>query len=241
MSGDVLFHLRDLRKAYPGGFQLAIDHLEIHRGEILALVGPTGSGKSTLLRLLHLLEEPTAGILAFEGKVHGFPAPLEIRRRITMVFQRPLLLRGTVLDNVRYGAGLRRRPEENRIRDLLRALGLDSLAEAPAFPLSGGEIQRVAVARALAVDCPVLLLDEPTANLDPAHVLHIERIIHSLREESGVTIVIVTHNLSQARRLADRIALLLDGRLVEAAEPDRFFDRPQDPRTSAFVRGDIIW
>jgi tungstate transport system ATP-binding protein len=241
MSGGAVFHLKDLRKVYPGGFQLTIDDLEIRRGEILALVGPTGSGKSTLLRLIHFLEAPTSGTVKFEGEACGFPAPLEIRRRITMVFQRPLLLRGTVLDNVRYGAGLRRPPEDNRIRELLHALGLDPLSEAPAFPLSGGEIQRVAVARALAVGCPVLLLDEPTAHLDPAHVLHIERIIRSLREESGVTVVIVTHNLPQARRLADRIALLLDGRLIEAAEPERFFDRPQDPRTTAFVRGDIVW
>jgi tungstate transport system ATP-binding protein len=241
MSADPVFRVRGVHKLYSGGFHLTIDELDIHRGEILALVGPTGSGKTTLLRLLHFLEPPSSGSVEFEGQVHPFPVSLEVRRRITMVFQHPQLLRGTVLDNVLYGARLRGRQDPRLALELLEALGVAALERAPSFPLSGGEMQRVAVARALAIGSPVLLLDEPTANLDPAHVLRIERIIRSRREEAGVTTVIVTHNLPQARRLADRIALLLDGRLIETAEPARFFDRPQDPRTSAFVRGDIVW
>ena len=241
MNADLVFRAKELRKDYGGAFTLGIDDLEIRRGEILALVGPTGSGKSTLLRLLHLLESPTSGTLEFEGRPVVYPAGVSIRRRITMVFQRPLLLRGSVLDNVLYGARLRGRLTPDKALSLLDSLGLGNLANAPAFPLSGGEIQRVAVARAFAIGCPVLLLDEPTANLDPAHVHGIERIIRSLREESGVTTVIVTHNLPQARRLADRVALLLDGRLIEAAEPNRFFDHPADPRTMAFLRGDMVW
>jgi tungstate transport system ATP-binding protein len=241
VNADLVFRARGLRKDYGGAFTLAIDDLEVRRGEILALVGPTGSGKSTLLRLLHLLESPTSGTLEFEGRPVAYPAAVAIRRRITMVFQRPLLLRGSVLDNVVYGARLRGRRSPDRAVSLLDSLGLGPLANTPAFPLSGGEIQRVAVARAFAIDCPVLLLDEPTANLDPAHVHRIERIIRSLREESGVTTVIVTHNLPQARRLADRVALLLEGRLIEAAEPTRFFDNPEDARTAAFLRGDMVW
>ncbi|HET7009723.1 MAG TPA: ATP-binding cassette domain-containing protein [Anaerolineales bacterium] len=241
MSAPLVYKASALRKDYGRAFTLAIDDLQVRRGEILGLVGPTGSGKSTLLRLLHLLEAPTSGELEFEGRRVVHPADLSIRRRITMVFQRPQLLRGTVLDNVCYGGGLRGLRDEEKAREILASLDLEHLADAPAFPLSGGEIQRVAVARSFALGCPVLLLDEPTANLDPAHVLLIERIILELREKASVTTVIVTHNLPQARRLADRVALLLEGRLVEVAETDAFFDRSQDPRTKAFLRGDMVW
>ncbi|OGT27653.1 MAG: hypothetical protein A2Z17_01750 [Gammaproteobacteria bacterium RBG_16_66_13] len=241
MNAETVFRAKELRKNFGGAFTLRVDDLEIRRGEIFALVGPTGSGKSTLLRLLHLLETPTSGTLEFEGRSVVHPAELAIRRQITMVFQRPLLLRGSVLDNVSYGANLRRHRDPGKARRLLDCLGLAPLANAPAFPLSGGEIQRVAVARAMAIETPVLLLDEPTANLDPAHVLRIERIIRSRREDTATTIVIVTHNLLQARRLADRVAVLLEGRLVEVAPTERFFDHPADPRTAAFVSGQTVW
>ena len=238
---EPVYRIRGLRKTYGRSWSLTIDALDVHRGEILAVVGPTGSGKSTLLRLLHFLEPSDGGTLEFDGRPVTFPVPVDIRRRITMVFQRPLLLRGSVLDNVRYGRRVRGHHEPGQEAEILESMGMAHLAHARSFPLSGGEAQRVAVARALAIGSPVLLLDEPTAHLDPAHILVIERIIRSLQEDSGTTIVIVTHNLLQARRLADRVALLLEGRLVEEAETARFFDHPADPRTAAFQRGDIVW
>lgn len=241
MSMEAVYRIRALRKTYGRAWSLTVDALEIPRGETLAVVGPTGSGKSTLLRLLHFLEPPDAGTLEFDGRPVTFPAPVDLRRRITMVFQRPLLLRGSVLDNVRYGLRLRGHHEPGREGEILNALGMAHLAQARSFPLSGGEAQRVAVARALAIGTPVLFLDEPTAHLDPAHILVIERIIRGLQEDSGTTIVIVTHNLLQARRLADRVALLLEGQLIEEAETARFFDHPADPRTAAFLRGDLVW
>jgi tungstate transport system ATP-binding protein len=238
---EAAYRIRALRKTYGRSWSLTIDALDIRRGETLAVVGPTGSGKSTLLRLLHFLEPADAGTLEFEGRSVGFPVPVELRRRITMVFQRPLLLRGSVLDNIRIGLRMRGEHEAGREAEILKSLGIGHLAHEKAFPLSGGEAQRVAVARALAIGSPILLLDEPTAHLDPAHILVIERIIRSLQEDTGTTIVIVTHNLLQARRLADRVALLLEGQLIEEAVTARFLDHPADPRTAAFLRGDLVW
>lgn len=241
MTMETVYRIRALRKSYGRSWSLTVDALDIPRGKTLAVVGPTGSGKSTLLRLLHFLEPPDAGTLEFGGRAVTFPVPVDLRRQITMVFQRPLLLRGSVLDNVRYGLQLRGDHGPGRAGEILQALGMAHLGNDKAFPLSGGETQRVAVGRALAIGSPVLLLDEPTAHLDPAHILVIERIIRSLQEDSGTTIVIVTHNLLQARRLADRVALLLEGQLIEEAETARFFDHPADPRTAAFLRGDLVW
>ena len=237
---DPIYRLRGIRKTYGRAWSLAIEALDIRRGQILAVVGPTGSGKSTLLRLLHLLEAPDEGTIEFDGQAAAFPAPVDTIRRISMVFQRPVLLRGTVLDNVRLGRQLRGQPNTEAPRRVLEALGMTHLAHTDSFPLSGGETQRVAVARALALDTSVLLLDEPTAHLDPAHILRIERIIRSLQEK-GTTTIIVTHHLLQARRLADRTALLLEGQLVEEAETERFFDHPVEPQTAAFLRGDLVW
>jgi tungstate transport system ATP-binding protein len=238
---ETLFRLRGIRKAYGRDWSLAIDSLDIARGQTLAIVGPTGAGKSTLLRLLHLLEAPDQGTIEFDGRLVRYPAPVDTIRRMTMVFQRPVLLRGTVLDNVRYGRRLRGQTDVEGARRVLESMGMIHLAQARSFPLSGGEMQRVAVARALALDTQVLLLDEPTAHLDPAHILRIERIIRSLQDGHGTTTIIVTHHLLQARRLADRTALLLEGQLIEEAETARFFDQPVDPRTAAFLRGDLVW
>jgi tungstate transport system ATP-binding protein len=240
VNTEPVFRLRGIRKTYGRAWSLSIDSLDIAPAQTLAIVGPTGSGKSTLLRLLHLLEAPDAGTVEFEGRIVAFPPPAETVRRITMVFQRPVLMRGTVLDNVRYGRRLRGEPGGEAARRALESLGMAHLAQARSFPLSGGEMQRVALARALALDTQVLLLDEPTAHLDPAHVQSIERIIRSLRG-SGKTIILVTHHLLQARRLADRTALILEGQLIEEAETARFFDHPVDPRAAAFLRGDIVW
>ncbi len=238
---EPLFRIRGLRKTYGRGWSLRIDALDVLRGQTLAVVGPTGSGKSTLLRLLHLLEAPDEGTVEFDGRRATYPMPVDVLRQMTMVFQRPVLLRGTVLDNVRYGHRLRGQTDPEPAQRALEVLGMAHLAQARSFPLSGGEVQRVAVARALAIGSAVLLLDEPTAHLDPAHILLIERMIRSLRESSGTTTIIVTHHLLQARRLADRVGLLLEGQLIEEAETARFFDHPDDPRTSAFLRGDLVW
>jgi len=243
----MLFRLRGVSKVYNGRQTLALETLEIARGEVLALVGPSGAGKSTLLRLLNFLEEPTAGVIAFEGREYGpgHSAPLAVRRRVTTVFQRPMLLQRTVEANIGYG--LRLRPGRKtadlpqRVARTLEEVGLAGLAKAQARTLSGGEAQRVALARAMVLEPDALLLDEPTANLDPYNVGLIEQIVRRLNQEQGTTVVLVTHNVFQAHRLATRVALLLDGRIVETADTSTFFERPQDPRTAAFVRGDMVY
>ncbi len=244
IESQAVYRLENLTKTYSGRKVLDIDRLKIFQGEILALVGPSGSGKSTLLRLLNFLEEPGSGTLEFEGNhfLKGADIALETRRRVTMVFQRPMLLNRSVWDNVTYG--LRLRGEQNSHRQVEQALeevGLANLARQQARTLSGGEAQRVSLARAMVIQPDVLLLDEPTANLDPYNVGLIETIISRINTERRTTLVLVTHNVFQAKRLASRVGFLLEGRMVEVAETGRFFDSPADERTGAFVRGDMVF
>jgi len=244
MSDEATYRIQDLSKAYDGREVLAIEALEVHRGEILALVGPSGSGKSTLLRLLNFLEPPTSGWIEFAGAHFeaGQEMPLALRRRVTTVFQRPMLLNRNVWDNVKYSLGLRGlRDTGGATRAVLEQVGLANLAGQNARSLSGGEAQRVALARAIILQPEVLLMDEPTANLDPYNVGLIEKIIRQENREQKTTVVLVTHNVFQARRLADRIAFLLGGRLVEVGRAEAFFKSPADSRTEAFVNGEMVY
>jgi tungstate transport system ATP-binding protein len=238
---DPIYRLESVRQSYRGRTVLDIERLEVARGGTLAIIGPSGSGKSTLLRLLQFLEPPSGGRIFFEERALNGRVPLAIRRRVSTVFQRPIVLTRSVEANVAYGIELRgRRPDAGEIRGLLDALDLGHLARTPAASLSGGEIQRLAVARALATRPDVLLLDEPTANLDPRNVRLVEALIQE-RRASGITIVLATHQIFQARRLSDRIALLLDGRVTETGPSQALLDHPADPRTRAFLSGEMIY
>lgn len=237
---ETMFQLRGVQKTYGARSVLQIDALDVHAGEILAFVGPSGAGKSTLLRLLNFLETPSAGELTYGGSDYR-NIPLERRREITTVFQRPVLMNTSVRGNVGYGLRLRGRAGQGAIDQMLERVGLQGMARSPARKLSGGEMQRVALARALVIEPRVLLLDEPTANLDPYNVALIEDIVRTQHRERGTTIVLVTHNFFQAKRLAQRIGLLLNGQLVELADTPSFFDAPRDPRTAAFVRGEMVY
>lgn len=243
LSSDVLYHTNGLQQTYNGRTVLDISDLQIMRGEILGLVGPSGAGKSTLLRLLAFLELPSTGALNYAGRPCNVSWPdLNRRRRVTMVFQNPHLLRRSVKDNVTYGLKLRgKKNGRDEVARMLAGLGLEDLVDAHASTLSGGEAQRVALARALVLKPDVLLLDEPTANLDPYNIKLIEEIVRQTNHENGTTVVVVTHNVFQARRLADRVGLLLSGGLVEVAETEAFFTNPQRSETDAFVRGDMIY
>lgn len=239
---QAIYALREATQVYDGRTVLSIGELAIHQGETFTIVGPSGSGKSTLLRLLAFLETPADGELLFEGRRCDAAWPdLTARRRVTMVAAPPQLLRRSVADNVAYGLrvrALRRRSQDTAAA--LRDVGLTDLARALAPTLSSGERQRVALARALVLRPDVLLLDEPTANLDPANVRLIEQAVTRVNSR-GTTVVMVTHNLFQARRLARRVGLLVEGRLVEVAKADDFIHRPQHRETAAFVRGDMIY
>lgn len=239
-----VYQLERVRKVYDDRCVLDIPALAIQKGEILGLVGPSGAGKSTLLRLLGFLEGPSAGRLAFVGE--WLPRPeavaLEVRRRVAMVFQRPAVLSQSVFANVAYGLRVRgRRDVRPRVEAVLDQMGLLAFAGRPVQTLSGGELQRVALARALVLEPEVLLLDEPTANLDPAHVALIETAIADANRALGTTIVLVTHNVFQARRLAARVGLLVGGRLVEVASARGFFEAPQRAETRAFVSGEMVY
>lgn len=236
-----LYRLENLKQNYDARTVLDVNALEVNDGEILALVGPSGAGKSTLLRLLNFIETPASGVLLYRGQNVAASAPLELRREVTTVFQHPVLLRGTVAENVAYGLRLRGAHVNENVNRMLERVGLQNMGQVPARKLSGGEMQRVALARALVIEPRVLLLDEPTANLDPYNVTLIEDIVRKQNREAGVTVAVVTHNIFQAKRLAGRIGLLLSGQLVEIAGTAAFFDSPQDPRTAAFVRGEMVY
>jgi tungstate transport system ATP-binding protein len=241
---DPIYRLEQVQQRYGARDVVVVDELTVHRGEIFALVGPSGAGKSTLLRLLNFLETPATGVIHFDGATiaAGEEASLALRRRVTTVFQRPVLLRHSVEANVGFGLQLRgQRGYGAAVQAALAEVGLAHLARRPARTLSGGEAQRVALARAMVLQPTALLLDEPTANLDPYNVGIIEGIVRRLNEEQGLTVVLVTHNLHQARRLAHRMALMLEGRIVEVGDVHALFEAPQDPRTAAFVRGEMIY
>jgi tungstate transport system ATP-binding protein len=192
------------------------------------IIGPNGAGKSVLLRLLHRLLAPSAGLVVTAGL-----------GRQAMVFQKPVLLRRSVAQNIAHALSLAGIADAARIPAALEEVGLLHLADRPARKLSGGEQQRVALARALALRPEVLFLDEPTASLDPAATRAVEGIV-ARAAARGVKIVMTTHDLHQARRLAGEILLLHRGRLIEQASAAIFFSQPQSAEARAFLRGDIL-
>ena len=237
-----IYHLRHIQHSYGSRRVLDVAALTIEQGEIFGLVGPSGAGKSTLLRLLNFLELPGAGTLTFAGQPVTASLPLTEKRRVVAVFQKPGLLNRTVSANIAYGLKLRGRAiPSSLLHAWLERLGLSPLAHQSAHKLSAGEAQRVALARALVLEPDVLLLDEPTANLDPYNVGLMETIVREEQERTGMTVVLVTHNVFQARRLAHRVGLMLEGGMVEVAEKEDFFTRPQTSVAAAFVRGELVY
>jgi tungstate transport system ATP-binding protein len=220
----VKIEVNGLCKSYGRAEILRDIDLTVEHGEVLALIGPTGSGKTTLLRLIDLLEEPTNGEVILDGmRVTGIPEKerLKIRRRMAMVFQKPVMFRENVLGNVSYGLKIRgERKIDERVREAILAVGLDGYESRDANTLSGGEMQRIALARALVLEPDLLLLDEPTANLDPKTAASIDALISRFEG----TVVMATHNMFQARMLADRIAVLVEGRLIALGRPEEVLD-----------------
>ncbi|MFH5797678.1 ATP-binding cassette domain-containing protein [Haladaptatus sp. CMAA 1911] len=193
--------------------------ISVSEGDVLAVLGPSGSGKSSLLRLLNRLDEPTEGTVFLDGTDYRDLPPREVRRRIGIVPQSPALRDGTVFENVTIGPRLRGETVgRETAEELLARMNLDGYADRDVSDLSGGEAQRVAIARTLITEPEVLLLDEPTSSLDSASEAKVETLLERLIHETDLTTVLVTHDDSQARRLADRVALLEDGR-VESIGP----------------------
>jgi tungstate transport system ATP-binding protein len=210
--------------------------LQLHRGERLALVGANGSGKTTLLRVLH-------GLVKHSGRRQVQPPPGAPAPVVAMVFQRPFVLSLSVRFNVQVGLwlkGVPRAERATRCDQALARVGLQGLANRDARTLSGGQLQRLALARAWALQPDVLLLDEPTASLDPGAKREVEQLIEGLAQE-GVTLVFSTHNLGQAKRLATRVAYLEAGRVVVDLPVQPFFNGPLPTEAALFLKGELPW
>jgi len=227
----------DLTKQYSGVPVLDRVNVAADPRKITSIVGVNGAGKTTLLKILAGLIAQTSGRVS----VHGRECDQDqLRSHCTMVFQRSVMFGGSVHDNVAYGLRINKTPNSETTEEVHAALAvvnLEGFEKRKARRLSSGEQQRVAIARALTLDREVLLFDEPTANLDPANSVIIERVI----KESAQTKVVLlsTHNLSQARRLSDRVIHLYKGRVVEEGEAASFFANPKDERTKLFIKGEL--
>lgn len=236
--------LRNVTKKF--GAIKAIEDLSltIHYKDFLAVVGPSGAGKSTLLRIIDCLESPDTGELLIDGVSYRKIDKTAIRQRIGMVFQNPVVFNTSVYNNIAFSLRFRKVAEDvehKKVGDLLRRLQLTNLQDRRAITLSGGEAQRVALARVLVYNPQLLLLDEPTANLDPYNASIIEEALIEANREYGTTIVIVTHNIFQAKRLAKKVAFMFDGSLVEYGDARSFFENPSNPKTKAFINGEIAY
>ena len=265
---DALISVRGLKKHYNKGAIKALDgvDVDIHKGEVVVIIGPSGGGKSTLLRSLNLLEEPTEGAVFFEGvditkkrepdkmetgpdgkpqKVRGKKIDINVvRQKMGMVFQQfNLFPHKTVIENmilapVQLGK-LKEDEARAKAQKLLERVGLGDRADAYPIQLSGGQQQRVAIVRALCMDPDVMLFDEPTSALDPEMVGEVLDVMKQLAQE-GMTMVVVTHEMHFAREVGSRILFLADGKLVEQGAPKQIFDNPQSPRLQDFLSKVLI-
>ncbi|MBL8516269.1 MAG: ATP-binding cassette domain-containing protein [Betaproteobacteria bacterium] len=234
MTSILPLSVRDLGFTIAGHEVIQGVSLDLAAGSRTVVLGPNGAGKSVLLRLLHGLLQPTGGTLRW--------AAADARRHQAMVFQRPVMLRRSALANIRFALDVAGAKGETdaRARLALDRVGLGPLAERPARVLSGGEQQRLALARAWALQPQVLFLDEPTASLDPAATRAVEDVIVAMHQ-AGATIVMTTHDIGQARRLATDLLFLHQGRLIEATPAEAFFAQPRSAEAAAFIRGELLW
>jgi tungstate transport system ATP-binding protein len=238
MPGEVLVEARGIGVIRGGRLILEVDRLEIAAGRTLAVVGPNGAGKSTLLLTLARLVRPERGTLTFAGVPLTGRDDLAHRRRIGLVLPAPLLLSTSVFDNVAAGLRFRRVPaaeRRDRVEAWLERLGIAHLRDRHASQLSTGEAQRVSLARAFVLEPELLLLDEPFASLDPGTRAELTDDFERLRRGTSTTCVLVTHDLNEAVRLGDRMAVLLDGRIRQCDEPARVMADPADEDVAAFV------
>jgi tungstate transport system ATP-binding protein len=231
-----IIEVQNLFKEYSGRQVLKDVSFTVNNGEIFVLIGPNGAGKSTLLRILDLLEEPTSGRVLFNGQLVDYSSrasknKVALRRRIGMVFQRTVLFNMSVFDNVAYPLKVRGESEHiigQKVKEALELVRLSGFEHKNALALSGGEAQRVSIAQALVAEPELLLLDEPTANLDPRNVSIIEEILFRVNSERKTTIIMTTHNMLQAENLAHRIAIINGGRIEAVGTFQEVFGKPAE-------------
>ena len=242
-SSKVLISVQHLVKEYNHGAVHALNdcNLDIHKGEVVAIIGPSGSGKSTLLRSLNLLEEPTSGAIFFDGAdLAGKSVNIDLhRQKMGMVFQHfNLFPHKTVLQNITMAPVTLKKKTAAAAKEqamaLLERIGLADKANEFPNMLSGGQKQRIAIVRALAMDPEVMLFDEPTSALDPEMVGEVLDLMRDLAKE-GMTMAVVTHEMGFAREVADRVVFMADGKILEEGVPEELFDRPKDSRLQDFL------
>lgn len=224
----VVAELKNVTKRYGDKTVVNNVSLQIQRGEILAVLGPNGSGKTTILKILAFLENISGGEVRLEGETITSKKEENARLKTTLVFQKTTLFDTSVYNNIAYGLKIRKVPKEEQdksVRRVLKLVRLEGFENRPARKLSGGEQQRVAIARALVLESKLLLLDEPTANLDPKNAEIIEEVIDAANRQNKLTIVMATHNMFQAKTLPHRIALMNEGKITEIGEPTEIFGK----------------
>lgn len=236
-----MIHINNLHKSFGKNAVLKGVNEHIKKGEVVVVIGPSGSGKSTFLRCLNLLEEPSDGIINFEGKdiTNKNTDINKIREKMGMVFQQfNLFPHKTVLENITLAPikvkGMKKEEAEEKAYKLLEKVGLKEKAEAYPASLSGGQKQRIAIARALAMEPEVMLFDEPTSALDPEMVGEVLAVMKELASE-GMTMIVVTHEMGFAREVGDRILFMDGGNIVEQGTPEEVFKNPKNPRTIDFL------
>lgn len=226
----MFYELRNLKKTYDGRAVLDLEMLSLEQGKVLGLLGPNGAGKTTLLEILAFLIPQTSGELWFEREEVDFNSSglSDLRRKVVLVQQQPILFTTTVAKNLEFPLKVRKIPKARRdgiIEELLALVGMGAFKAAGAHKLSGGETQRVAIARALACFPEVILLDEPTSNVDVENQAAIERIIHEINREKGISVIFTTHNMIQASKLADETVFLFEGKVAESIYENIFSGR----------------
>lgn len=241
-----MIKIKQLNKTFGNNEVLAQIDMEVHKGEVVAIIGPSGSGKSTLFRCMNLLEVPTKGSVIFEGRdlTEKGTKVDELRQKMGMVFQNfNLFPHKKVIDNIILAPSLLKKSDKAFLKahalDLLDKVGLKDKAEAYPNQLSGGQKQRVAIARALAMNPDVLLFDEPTSALDPEVVGEVLTVMKSLANE-GMTMVVVTHEMDFAKNVSDRVIFMADGHIVEDGPSHEVFENPQHQRTQNFLKRVLV-
>jgi len=240
-SNEVVVSIKNLQKAFGDNVVLRDIDLDVHKGEVVVVLGPSGSGKSTMLRCINRLEHPTSGSIVVEGvDVCAKGVDLnKVRTHLGMVFQQfNLFAHMTVLQNVMLGPvdvlGVSKDEARERAMDLLSRVGVAEQADKVPAQLSGGQQQRVAIARSLAMQPKAMLFDEPTSALDPEMINEVLEVMVRLAQQ-GMTMIVITHEMNFARRVADRVVFMADGQIVETGTPDEFFDHPQTKRAQDFL------
>ena len=235
-----LIEVVDLHQKYGERDILKNINIRVDRGEAFAVIGPTGAGKTTLLRLIDLLGLPTSGRIYFDGidVIELRRMKLEVRRRMAFILQKPVVFNTSVYNNIAYGLkwrGARESSIREKVSNILEMVDLLAYRNSNARTLSGGEVQRVAIARAIVSEPEVLLLDEPTANLDPISTSKIEELIANIIHRYDTTIIMATHDMSQGQRLADRIGVLINGEILQTGVPRDVFSSPRNREVAEFV------